>query len=56
MRILIANVNTTAAITEAIAEQARTVAAPGTEIVGLTPGSAPNRWKAILKATWQPLR
>jgi len=37
MRILIANVNTTAAITEAIAEQARTVAAPGTEIVGLTP-------------------
>ncbi|WP_422402759.1 aspartate/glutamate racemase family protein [Pseudomonas sp. GZD-209] len=37
MRILIANVNTTAAITEAIAEQARSVAAPGTEIVGLTP-------------------
>ena len=37
MRILIANVNTTEAITEAIAEQARSVAAPGTEIVGLTP-------------------
>ena len=37
MRILIANVNTTEAITEAIAEQARTVASPGTEIVGLTP-------------------
>lgn len=37
MRILIVNVNTTAAITEAIAEQARSVAAPGTEIVGLTP-------------------
>ncbi|MBV4490611.1 aspartate/glutamate racemase family protein [Pseudomonas oryzicola] len=37
MRILIANVNTTAAITEAIAEQARSVAAPGTEIIGLTP-------------------
>ncbi|MEB6592544.1 aspartate/glutamate racemase family protein [Pseudomonas asiatica] len=37
MRILIANVNTTEAITEAIAEQARAVAAPGTEIVGLTP-------------------
>ena len=35
MRILIANVNTTAAITEAIAELARTVAAPGTEIVPL---------------------
>lgn len=37
MRILIANVNTTEAITEAIAEQARAVAAPGTEIIGLTP-------------------
>ncbi|WP_416466442.1 aspartate/glutamate racemase family protein [Pseudomonas sp. LFS044] len=37
MRILIANVNTTEAITEAIAEQARSVASPGTEIVGLTP-------------------
>ena len=37
MRILIANVNTTDAITEAIAQQARAVAAPGTEIVGLTP-------------------
>ncbi|MGB5957526.1 aspartate/glutamate racemase family protein [Pseudomonas sp.] len=37
MRILIANVNTTEAITEAIAEQARRVASPGTEIVGLTP-------------------
>lgn len=37
MRILIVNVNTTEAITEAIAEQARSVASPGTEIVGLTP-------------------
>ena len=37
MRILIANVNTTEAITEAIAEQARSVAAPDTEIIGLTP-------------------
>ncbi|MFS0826464.1 aspartate/glutamate racemase family protein [Pseudomonas phoenicis] len=37
MRILIVNVNTTEAITDAIAEQARSVAAPGTEIVGLTP-------------------
>jgi len=37
MRILIVNVNTTEAITQAIAEQARSVAAPGTEIVGLTP-------------------
>ncbi|MFK0314356.1 aspartate/glutamate racemase family protein [Pseudomonas sp. NPDC090233] len=37
MRILIANVNTTAAITDAIAEQARSVASPGTEIIGLTP-------------------
>jgi allantoin racemase len=37
MRILVVNVNTTESMTEAIAEQARSVAAPGTEIVGLTP-------------------
>ena len=37
MRILIANVNTTEAMTEAIAEAARAVASPGTEIIGLTP-------------------
>lgn len=37
MRILVVNVNTTKSITHAIAEQARLVAAPGTEIVGLTP-------------------
>ncbi|OZI55293.1 aspartate/glutamate racemase family protein [Bordetella genomosp. 5] len=37
MRVLVVNVNTTAAMTEAIARQARAVAAPGTEIVGLTP-------------------
>ncbi|KRP58949.1 aspartate/glutamate racemase family protein [Pseudomonas trivialis] len=37
MRILVVNVNTTESITDAIAQQARTVASPGTEIVGLTP-------------------
>ncbi|MEE1920455.1 aspartate/glutamate racemase family protein [Pseudomonas sp. 148P] len=37
MRILIVNVNTTEAITEAIAREAQAVAAPGTEIIGLTP-------------------
>lgn len=37
MRILVVNVNTTASITETIAQQARAEAAPGTEIVGLTP-------------------
>lgn len=37
MRILVLNVNTTESITEGIAEQARRVALPGTEIVGLTP-------------------
>ena len=37
MRILVVNVNTTASITETIAQQARAVASPGTEIVGLTP-------------------
>lgn len=37
MRILVANVNTTVSMTEAIAESAREVASPGTEIVGITP-------------------
>jgi allantoin racemase len=37
MRILVVNVNTTESITESIAQQARSVAAPGTEIIGLTP-------------------
>ena len=37
MRILVANVNTTVSMTEAIAGSARSVAAPGTEIVGITP-------------------
>ncbi|MEX5493158.1 aspartate/glutamate racemase family protein [Pseudomonas asgharzadehiana] len=37
MRILVVNVNTTTSITDTIAQQARAVAAPGTEIVGLTP-------------------
>ena len=37
MRILVVNVNTTESITDTIARQARAVAAPGTEIVGLTP-------------------
>ncbi|GAB3182917.1 aspartate/glutamate racemase family protein [Nesterenkonia halophila] len=37
MRILVANVNTTRSMTEAIAASARAVAAPGTEIVGVTP-------------------
>lgn len=37
MRILVVNVNTTGAMTDAIVASARSVAAPGTEIVGLTP-------------------
>ncbi|MFK3677676.1 aspartate/glutamate racemase family protein [Microbacterium sp. NPDC090218] len=37
MRILVANVNTTETMTDGIAEAARAVASPGTEIVGLTP-------------------
>lgn len=37
MRILVVNVNTTQSMTDAIAESARSVASPGTEIVGLTP-------------------
>jgi allantoin racemase len=37
MKLLVVNVNTTATMTEAIAASARSVAAPWTEIVGLTP-------------------
>lgn len=37
MRILVANVNTTVSMTEAIAASARTAASAGTEIVGITP-------------------
>jgi allantoin racemase len=37
MRILVANVNTTSSMTDSIAAQARSAAAPGTEIIGLTP-------------------
>ncbi|HEU0197493.1 MAG TPA: aspartate/glutamate racemase family protein [Nevskiaceae bacterium] len=37
MRILVANVNTTASMTDAIARQARSVANPGTEIIPVTP-------------------
>jgi len=37
MRILVGNVNTTDSITQAIARQAQAAAAPGTEIIGLTP-------------------
>ena len=37
VRILVVNVNTTASMTDAIAASARSVAAPGTEIVPLTP-------------------
>ncbi|NVM96268.1 aspartate/glutamate racemase family protein [Arthrobacter wenxiniae] len=37
MRILVANVNTTTSMTDSIAAQARSVAAPGTEIIPITP-------------------
>ena len=37
MRILVVNVNTTECITQAIGDSARSVASPGTEIIGLTP-------------------
>ncbi len=37
MRLLVVNVNTTASMTESIAASARSVAAPGTEIIGVTP-------------------
>jgi Asp/Glu/hydantoin racemase len=54
MRILVVNVNTTESITQAIARSAQAVAAPGTEIVGLTPSSVPTPWKATSKVIWRP--
>jgi hypothetical protein len=45
MRLLVVAVNTTTSMTDQITAQARSVAAPGTQIVGLTPsigvGSSP---------------
>ncbi|MGA7806437.1 aspartate/glutamate racemase family protein [Bradyrhizobium sp.] len=41
MRILIVNPNTTAAMTETIGRAARTVAAPGTEILAVNPADGP---------------
>ncbi|GAB3856941.1 aspartate/glutamate racemase family protein [Nocardioides maradonensis] len=41
MKILVVNVNTTSSMTEAIVASARAVAAPGTEVVGLTPTFGP---------------
>ena len=41
VRILVVNVNTTAAMTERVADAARRVAAPTTEIVGVTPRFGP---------------
>lgn len=37
MRILVVNVNTTQSMTDSIGETARAIAAPGTEVVALTP-------------------
>jgi allantoin racemase len=37
VKILVVNVNTTASMTDAIVASARSVASPGTEIIGLTP-------------------
>jgi allantoin racemase len=42
VRILVVNVNTTAAMTDGIVASARAVAAPGTEIIGLTPSFGPD--------------
>ncbi|UUZ59856.1 aspartate/glutamate racemase family protein [Nocardioides sp. B-3] len=41
MKILVVNVNTTASMTDAIVASARSVASPGTEILGLTPSFGP---------------
>ena len=42
MRLLVANANTTEAITETCAAVARAAAAPGTEIIGATPRFGPS--------------
>lgn len=41
VKILVVNVNTTASMTDAIVASARSVALPGTEIIGLTPVFGP---------------
>jgi allantoin racemase len=41
VKILVVNVNTTASMTDAIVASARSVASPGTEIIGLTPSFGP---------------
>jgi allantoin racemase len=41
MRILVANANTTEAITEACVASARAAASPGTEVIGATPAFGP---------------
>ncbi|CAM02663.1 allantoin racemase [Saccharopolyspora erythraea NRRL 2338] len=41
MRIVIANVNTTEAVTEAVRQQAMKAAGPGTEVVAVTPSFGP---------------
>lgn len=50
MRILAVNVNTTDSMTARIAEQARAVASPGTEIVGVTPRFGPASVESILES------
>ena len=51
MKVLVVNVNTTASMTQTIAESARSVAAPGTEIVGLTPAVGAESVRATSRAT-----
>jgi hypothetical protein len=48
MRLLVVNVNTTTSMTDQITAQARSVAAPGTQIVGLTP----LHWRWERSSTW----
>jgi allantoin racemase len=48
MRLLVVNVNTTGSMTDAIGERARRFAAPGTEIVALTPTFGPDSCESNL--------
>ena len=50
MRLLVININTSPAMTELIADQARAAASPGTEIVAVTPRFGPASVESVLES------
>ena len=50
VRLLVININTSPAMTELIAGQARVAASPGTEIVAVTPRFGPASVESVLES------